>query len=190
MRSGCFFKGLLFLLVLIGAWEGWSWLETKQRRLTEIRTQQSKATEALEKLTEQWAAIERAQTELKALRERENEANQASDKISETERRLTGEIKYLALSMREAVTKVRKAAIDTKVAELKIEGQATLTTARILKITDDSITFLHEDGVANLRVQTKDLPSQFTEMYDLGPSGLARRLQLLESEGAGPKNAR
>ena len=180
MRSGCFFKGLLFLLILVGAWEGWSWLEAKQRRLTEIRTQQSTATEALEKLTEQWAAIERAQTELKALRKRKNEANQASDKISETERRLTGEIKYLALSMREAVTKIRKAAIDTRVNELKLEGRPSLTNARILKITDDSITFLHEDGVANLKLESDQLPETLTRRFDIGPKGITASLERLE----------
>ena len=179
MRSGCFFKGLLFFLVLVGAWEGWSWLEAKKSRLTGVRAQSVTTTETLEKLQKEWKTIEQAQTELKALRKREDKATQTRDRISEQQRRLTGEIKYLALSMQETVGKVRKAAIDTKVAELKIEGQATLTNARILKITDDSITFLHEDGVANLQLKAAELQPEFIAKFDIGPNSIHAKLNRL-----------
>lgn len=180
MRSGCFFKGLLFLLVLIGAWEGWSWLETKKSRLAEIRAQGTKISETMASMQKKWKAIELAQTDLKVLRQHEGRVQKERDKISEQQRRLTGEIKYLALSMREAVTKVRTAAVDTKVEELKLMGRASLTNARILKITDDSITFLHEDGVANLKLESAELPEPLAKKFDIGPSGLSTRLERLD----------
>lgn len=179
MRSGCLLKGLLLLLAIVGVWEACTWFEAKRRRLAEVKAQTVSISGTLADLEKKWKTIKQAQTDLKALRQREDEAHNAQDRISEQRRRLTAEIKYLALSMREAVTKVRKAAIDTRVAELKLEGRASLSNARILKITDDSITFLHEDGVANLKLESEQLPESLTQRFDIGPEGITARLERL-----------
>jgi len=180
MRSGCFLKILLLLVVIVGAWEYWSWIEKTKARVAEIRILSAEVTQRLSERQKTWSEIEQATSEVLALRKREEAANKQRDQLGAQERRLTGDINYLALSMHEAVEKVRKAAIDTKVEELKLEGSESLKNARILKVTDNSITFLHEDGVANIQIETDKLPSDWLQRYDLGSGSVRNGLKRLE----------
>lgn len=180
MRTGCFLKILLLLAVIVGAWEYWSWVEKTKARVVEIRTLLAEVTQMLSERQKTWSEIEQATSEVRALRKREDLAIMRRDQLGAQLRRITGDIKYLSLSMQEAVEKVRKAAIGTQVEELKLEGRESLKNARILKITDNSVTFLHEDGVANIQIETDKLPSEWLQRYDLGSASMRKRLKQLE----------
>lgn len=180
MRTGCFLKILLLLAVIVGAWEYWSWVEKTKARVVEIRTLLAEVNQMLSERQKTWSEIEQATSEVRALRKREDLAIMRRDQLGAQLRRITGDIKYLSLSMQEAVEKVRKAAIGTQVEELKLEGRESLKNARILKITDNSVTFLHEDGVANIQIETDKLPSEWLQRYDLGSASMRKRLKQLE----------
>ena len=85
----------------------------------------------------------------------------------------------LAESLMATVEKVRASALGSIIPDLKLEGRPSLHNAKIFKITDDSISFLHEDGVANLRATTDELPPELVKKYDLGANSLRNRLQTL-----------
>jgi len=185
-----FLKAILMLACVLGGCEYLSKLDRLKAELAEVKELAGPARETAELRKQEWNEIKRAKDKLDALAQREEELRNQKDMLDQKERKLTGEIKYLAASMESTVEKVRKADVGTAMAELKLPERAALQNAKILKIHDDSITFLHEDGVANLKLQAYELPKELIAKYDLGTSGFVKSLQRLEKEIAGPDKIR
>ena len=174
-----FLRGLLILACILGGCEYLSSLDKLNTQLAELKEIASPAQERADRRRQEWNELKQAKDTLDQLVQREKELLDQKDRLDQKERRLTGEIKYLTDSMTGVVAKLRSSAIGTVIPELKLLGRPALRNAKIFKITDDAISFLHEDGVANLRATTEELPLDLVKKYDLGEKSLSQRLQKL-----------
>lgn len=185
-----FLKFLLLLAAVLGGCEYLSRTDKLNAQLGEAHSLVASAKEIAEARRLEWTQLKSARDKLDGTLKRENAAIQQREELDQKQRKLEGEIKYLAASMTDMVAKIRLAAIGSVIQELKLPDGGSLQNTKILKIDDNSISFLHNDGVANLQVSTEKLPQELIEKYDLGPNGLAKTLQLLESEMTGPEKAK
>ena len=185
-----FLKFLLLLAAVLGGCEYLSRTDKLNAQLGEAHSLVASAKEIAEARRLEWTQLKSARDKLDGTLKRENAAIQQREELDQKQRKLEGEIKYLAASMTDMVAKIRLAAIGSVIQELKLPDGGRLQNTKILKIDDNSISFLHNDGVANLQVSTEKLPQELIEKYDLGPNGLAKTLQLLESEMTGPEKAK
>jgi hypothetical protein len=177
-RFGSFLlKALLLVSCTLGGYEYCSRVEQLKIEIADKKNiaQENKA--AVSSLKSLWQERETAQSQIKVLQKREEAELKQRDQIDQLERKLSGEIKYLALSMHDTVEKARAAAVGTMSRELSLLGRPALQNAKILKIEDNAITFMHDDGVANLRLQVDELPPEMIQKFDMGSSGLAKQLR-------------
>jgi len=181
-----FVKALLLLVCVLGGCDYLSKLDKLKTDLAELKTQAAAARETVEMRRQEWSELKAATDKLDQLVQHEAELIKKRDLLDTQERRLTGEIRYLTDSMAAVVEKARSSAIGTVIPELKLPGRPTLHNAKIFKISDDSISFLHEDGVANLNVKTDELPVDFIQRYDLGQKSINKGLQHLMNELTAP----
>ena len=185
-----FLKFLLLLAAVLGGCEYLSRTDKLNAQLGEAHSLVASAKEIAEARRLEWTQLKSARDKLDAALKRENAALQQREELDQKQRKLEGEIKYLAASMTDIVAQIRTAAIGSVIKELKLPDGGSLQNTKILKIDDNSISFLHNDGVANLKVSTEKLPQELIEKYDLGTNGLAKSLQLLEGEMTGPEKAK
>ena len=147
--------------------------------LAEMKARSSDLHETLLVRQQEWTDLKTAKDKLDQLSKHEQELISQRDLLDTKEKKLQVEIKYQADSMATAVEKARTSAIGTLIPELKLLNHPTLYNAKIFKITDDSIAFLHEDGVANLKATAEELPPELQQKYDLGPKSIAHQLAKL-----------
>ncbi|MCB1278374.1 hypothetical protein [Prosthecobacter sp.] len=176
------FKAILLLALVLGGCEYLNRTDKLKERLAELNATLPQLKETAGLRSQEWAELKAAKDKHDALLKREQTELARKDLLDQKQRKLEGEIKYLSASMKTIVEKVRADAIGTTIVELKLPGRPALKNAKILKISDDSITFLHEDGVANLKVKAEELPSEFVQKFDLGPGSISRRLLRLMDE--------
>ncbi len=181
-RFSSLLKALLLITCVLGGYEYLSKLDQLKAELAELKARAETARETAELRRQEWTEIKTAQDKLDKLAARMAEVIRQRDLLDTLERKLTGEIRYLADSMATAVEKARASALGTVIPELRLMGRPALHNAKIFKINDDAIAFLHEDGVANLQVKTDDLPMEFVQKYDLGPKSIHQGLQRLADE--------
>lgn len=181
-RFSSLLKAMLLLACLLAAFEYLSKADKLNEELAELKARAETARETADLRRKEWTEINEAEAKLEQMTAHMENLIRQRDILDTQERRLTGEIKYLAESMTAVVVKARTAATGTVIPELLLEGRTTLHNAKIFKINEDSISFLHEDGVANLRVKTEDLPVEFVQKYDLGPKSIHQGLQRLMDE--------
>lgn len=174
-----FVKALLLLACVLGSCDYLSKLDKLKSDLVELKAQAAAARETAELRRQEWSELKTAKDKLDQLVQHEAELVKKRDLLDTQERRLTGDIRYLTDSMAAVLEKTRSSAIGTVIPELKLTGRPTLHNAKIFKISDDSISFLHEDGVANLNVKTDELPPEFVQRYDLGTKSIAQGLRKL-----------
>lgn len=172
-------KYILLFACLLGGCDYLVKLDHLKKELVDLKAQAATAREAAGQLQQEWQEIKQAKDKLDLLLKREDTLLKQRDLLDTQERRLTAEIKYQADSMVTAVEKTRAAAIGALIPELKLIGRPTLYNAKIFKINDDSISFLHEDGVANLKATAEELPPEYLKKYDLGAQSITRGLQKL-----------
>jgi hypothetical protein len=179
-RLGSFIlKAMLLIACAIGGYEYYSRVERLKIEIADKKNTAQEQKDAAATLKVAWEGIKIVQGQINDLQRREEAALLQRDQIDQLERKLSGEIKYLALSMHDTVEKARAAAVGTMAKEPKLSGRPSLQNAKILKIEDNSITFMHEDGVASLRLQVDELPAEMIHKFDMGSDGLAKRLQHL-----------
>lgn len=191
-RFSSFLKALLLLACIIGGCDYLAKLDKLKTEIAELKTQADTARETAELRRQEWTEIKAAKDKLDQLEARMTEVIRQRDFLDTKERKLTGEIKYMTDSTAAAVENTRTFAIGTVIPELRLPGRAALYNAKIFKINDDSISFLHEDGVANLQARTDELPVEFVQKYDLGPKSIhGSLLRLLDELSASttPKSA-
>lgn len=177
---------MLLLSCVIGGCDYLAKLDKLKADLAELKSQADTARETADLRRQEWTEIKTAKDKLDQLEARMTEVIRQRDLLDAKTRKLTGEIKYMADSMAAAVEKVRSAAIGTVIPELRLPGRSALHNAKIFKINDNSISFLHEDGVANLQAKTDELPMEFVQKYDLGPKSIHGGLQHLVEELSPP----
>ncbi len=181
-RFSTFLKFLLLLAAVLGGCEYLSRTDKLNAQLGDARSLADSTKETVEARRQEWTQLNSAKDKLDAAMNREKAALQQRDELDQKQRKLEGEIKYLAGSMTAIVAKVRSAAIGSEIKELKLPEGGSLQNTKILKIDDDSISFLHNDGVANLTVKAEQLPPEFVQKYDLGPNSISKRLIRLMDE--------
>lgn len=181
-RLSTFLKAIVMLALILGGCEYLSKTDKLKVQLAELQSLAISNRETADVRTQEWNKLKNARDKSDQASKSESLAMKKSDALGQRERKLEGEIKYLAASMTTTVEKVRTAAIGIMIKELKLPDGGTLKNAKILKIEDSSISFLHEDGVANLKVKTEELPKEFVEQYDLGLNSLTKRLQRLDHD--------
>ena len=177
-----FLKALLLLACIIGGCDHLAKLDKLKAELAELKSQADTTRETADLRRQEWTEIKTAKDKLDQLEARMTEVIRKRDLLDTKERKLTGEIKYMADSMAAAVENTRTFAIGTVIPELRLPGRSALHNAKIFKINDDSVSFLHEDGVANLQAKTDELPMEFVQKYDLGPKSIHGGLQHLIDE--------
>lgn len=182
-RLGSFIlKAMLLIACVLGGYEYYSRVEQLKIEVADkknIAQEQKDAAVALKAAREEMTTV---QGQVNDLQRREEAALLQRDQIDQLERKLSGEIKYLALSMLDTVEKARAAAVGAMAKELRLSGRTALQNAKILKIEDDSITFMHEEGVASLRLQVDDLPTEMIRKFDMGGDSISKRLQRLANQ--------
>ncbi|MDI1311404.1 hypothetical protein [Prosthecobacter sp.] len=181
-RFSSLLKAVLLLACLLAAFEYLSKADKLNEELAELKARAETARETADLRRKEWTEINEAKAKLEQMTTHMENLIRQRDILDTQERRLTGEIKYLAESMTAVVVKARTAATGTVIPELLLEGRTTLHNAKIFKINEDSISFLHEDGVANLHVKAEEIPIEFIKKYDLGSDSIIRRLKHLVSE--------
>lgn len=185
-RFSSFLKAMLLLACVIGGCDYLVKLDKLKADLAELKSQADTARETADLRRQEWTEVKTAKDKLDQLEARMTEVIRQRDLLDAKARKLTGEIKYMADSMAAAVENTRTSAIGTVIPELRLPGRTALHNAKILKINDDSISFLHEDGVANLQAKTDELPMDFVQKYDLGPKSIHGGLQHLVEELSPP----
>jgi hypothetical protein len=178
-RLSTFLKALLLFIAVVATGDYFYRLDKLKTELAEKKTQAADARETALLRQQEWTELKSAKDKLDQMLKHEQELIKQRDLLDKTETRLKVEIKYQADSMAATVEKARTAAIGTLIPELKLTGRPTLYNAKIFKITDDAISFLHEDGVANLHATTEELPPDLVQKYDLGPNATVLKLQKL-----------
>ena len=174
-----FLKALLLLACVLGGCEYISKLDKLKAELAELKTHAGTARELVAQRRQEWNELKTAKDKLDKLLEHEAELIKQRDLLDTKERKLAVEIKYLADSMAAVVEKTRSSAIGTVIPELKLSGRPTLHNAKLFKFSDESISFLHSDGVANLKATPDELPPEFVQKYDLGTKSVSQRLRKL-----------
>ena len=117
---------------------------------------------------------------LKSADDRLKAAEQLMADADKKQRQTEGDMNYLVGAMPTIRQKAWEAAIGTEFAELKLENGKVLKSAKIRKVADDSVTFIHAEGIGSIPIA--DLPKELQSRFDLGESSLLRRLeQLAES---------
>ncbi|MBN8417974.1 MAG: hypothetical protein J0L73_03585 [Verrucomicrobia bacterium] len=185
-RFSSLLKALLLFTCILGGCEYLSRLDKLKAELAELKTRSDTVRETAELRRQEWNELKTAKGKLDQVEARMAETLRQRDILDIQDRKLTSEVKYWADSMAAAVENTRASAIGTVIPELRLPGRAALYNAKIFKITDDSISFLHEDGVANLHVKTDELPMEFVHKYDLGPKSIHAGLQRLIGELSPP----
>lgn len=179
IRFSTLLKALLLFACIFGGCDYLSKLDKLKADLADLKSRAAAAQETRAQLQQEWKEIKQAKDQLDVLTKHEEELLKQRDQLDLKERNLTAAIKYLADSMTTAVEQARTAAIGTVIPELKLVGRPTLHNAKIFKINDDSISFIHEDGVANLKASAEELPPEYVLKYDLGVNSVSRALQKL-----------
>lgn len=95
--------------------------------------------------------------------------------ILNKQRKLEVEFNYIVKSMRETVDRIRQKAIGSEFPEIILTNGKILRNAKLRKIEDDSLSFVHSDGIGKTNLEL--LPANIIEMFDLGPNGLALNLE-------------
>jgi outer membrane murein-binding lipoprotein Lpp len=176
------FKALLLLALVLGGCEYLNRTDKLKERLAELNSSLPQLKETAGLRSQEWGELKAAKDKHDAMLKREQAELAKKDQLDQKQRKLEGEIKYLSASMKATVEKARSSAIGTVIPELKLPERSALKNAKILKVSDDSITFLHEDGVANLQVKAEELPAEFVQKYDLGPNSISKGLLRLMGE--------
>lgn len=178
-RFSTFLKFLLVVAAIIGGCDYLSRTDRLSARLSELKSQSLQIRQAVDERKQEWHGLQIASDKVKSILHREQELQKQQDALGQKQRSLEGQIYYLSAAMDEAVKQVRSQAIGTLLPELRIPDREFLRNTRILKIDDNSITFLHQDGVANLHLESSSLPQDMVVKYDLGESGISRHLHQL-----------
>ncbi|HRH96765.1 MAG TPA: hypothetical protein PLB55_12560 [Prosthecobacter sp.] len=181
-RFSTFLKFLLLLAAVLGGCEYLSRTDKLNAQLDDARSLAASTKETVETRRQEWTQLKSARDKLDAALKREKETLQQRDELDQRQRKLEGEIKYLAGSMSEFVAQVRAADIGSEIKELKLPEGGRLQNAKILKIDNGSISLLHENGVASLRVSADELPADLVKKFDLGTNSIAERLQQLNNQ--------
>ncbi len=181
-RFSTVIKALLMFACILGGCEYLSQLDKLKAELAELKAQAGPLRETKDLRRQEWSELKAAKDKQDQLMRHEAELLKKRDLLDTQERKLTGQIKYLAASMTAAVEKARSMAIGTVFPELNLPGHPTLHNAKIFKINDDSISFLHEDGAANLHIKAEELPVELVQKYDLGLKSIHKALQRLRAE--------
>ncbi|MFC5454647.1 hypothetical protein [Prosthecobacter fluviatilis] len=181
-RFSTLLKALLFFACVLGGCDYLHTLDKLKSDLADLKAEADTAREIAELRKQEWTELKAAKDKLAQVNARLAEINRQRDLLDARERKLTGEVKYMADSLAAAVEKVRSSDIGTVIPELRLIGRPALHNAKIFKINDDSISFLHEDGVANLQVKSDELPQDYVLKYDLGPKSIHNGLNRLISE--------
>jgi hypothetical protein len=189
-RFSILIKALLVFACILGGCEYLSQLDNLKAELAELKAQAGPLRETEDLRRQEWTKLKAAKDKLDQLMQHEAKLHKQRDLLDTQERKLTGEIKYLAGSMTAAVEKARSSAIGTVFPELKLPGHPTLHNAKIFKINDDSISFLHEDGAANLHVKAEELPVELVQKYDLGLKSIHKALLRLKGDLEAPGPAK
>ena len=189
-RFSSFLKALLLLACIIGGGGYLVKLDKLKAELAELKSLADTARETADLRHQEWTEIKTAKDKLDQLESRMTEVNRQRDLLDTKERKLTGELKYMAASMAVAVENTRKFAIGTVLPELRLPGRSALHNVKIFKINDDSVSLLHEDGVANLQAKTDELPLEIVQKYDLGPKSIHGGLQHLIDELSPPPTSK
>ncbi|WP_395744453.1 hypothetical protein [Prosthecobacter sp.] len=181
-RLNSLIKALLLLACILGGCDYLSTLDKLKAELADLNARNAVARETLELRRQEWTELKAAKDKLDQLLKHEQDLIRQRELLDTQDRRLTADVKYLADSMTVLVEKVRTSAIGAVIPELKLANRPPLHQAKIFKITDDSISFLHEEGAANLKVLPEELPPELVQKYDLGPKSISLRLRNLLKE--------
>ncbi len=179
-------KPLLLLVLVLGGCEYLSRIDKLKLQVVDLQTVAAQTKETAGLRMQELTQLKSAKDKFDEADKRKKSALLERDALNQKQRKLESEIKYLAASMVETVDKVRATAKGSVIAELKLPERESLHDARILKIDEGSISFLHQDGVANLRLKTEELPIELVKKFDMGPNGIGKRLQRLEADMKSP----
>ncbi len=90
-------------------------------------------------------------------------------------RKVEGEIKYAAESIKNAVDKARSNAPGTELGDVTLSNGKVLRNAKVRAVEADSISFIHADGIGMISADL--LPAPLIEQYDLGAGALVPQME-------------
>lgn len=125
--------------------------------------------------------IQSAEARMKTLEQTQADADKK-------QRSVEGDLKYWIGAMPAIRQKVWQAAASSKLGDVTLQSGKILINAEIRKVEDDSISFIHSEGIGSITLES--LPKDLIARFDLGGSSLVRQFaQFQESLVEKPKDA-
>lgn len=138
---------------------------TTRQQIIEARGRVSSQNEAM------LQKLKLAQAKLQAAEKKQSDADTK-------QRLIEGDLKYLVKSMPSTVQKVRDGAMGKEYPELKLLNGKVLKGAKMRKVEDLSISFIHSEGIGS--IPAEDLPTEMLAQFDVGDNSIVKRLNKLE----------
>lgn len=174
-----FIKIILFLAAVGGAFYGadcYHKIEKAKSELLQLRPELFQTQESLTYGKDAWIKYE-------ALKNKADQAAATTATLKQQQE--TGEQKLktalseftvLAASMNDAATKVRTNEAGLTFPEIKLTDGRVLTDAKVRKIEETQVSFMHSAGMGN--VPASQLPPALQDQFDLGASSLTSAIDV------------
>ncbi len=155
-------------------------VDDANRSLQDIKDKLTQMRESVKHIKGEWERVEGNINRAQAAQAKSTPFATKRDELQSKYRGLEGDFKYLVKSMRTIVDKARVDGVGASYPEIKLSNGKILKDAKIRKIEESQITFIHADGSG---VVTFDLlPDEISGKFDLGPNGLANSLAAAEKD--------
>ncbi len=153
-------------------------VDDANRSLQETKGKLTQMRESVKHIKGEWERIEAFISRAQMAEARSAPFSAKKEEMQKRFRGFEGEFKYLVKSMRSLVDNARTIGVGSSYPEIKLHNGKVLKDAKILKIDDGQINFIHSDGVGMVAYDL--LPDDICEKFDLGPNGLANSLAAAE----------
>lgn len=182
MSLSTFWKLSIYLTIIGSAYSGWQYYSNVQKArvdVAQLTDQLNQSREFLQYQKQSWDKIEAARARLAEATAKKSALLQKKEELEVKSRSLEGEFKYLVKSTAEAVEKARVGGVNLTYPEVKLTDGKILKDAKIRKVEDRQISFIHTDGIGSIPYDL--LPDELRTKFDMGNSSLAVELATLEN---------
>ncbi len=182
MEDGRFWPPIIIIALAVAGLFGFRYLEqvdAANNALVDTQLALRQAKESLEGRKELGAVVDVAAQKLVLAKQKQKDAEQAQIEADKKQRLVEGDLRYTIKSMNEAVEKIRADAVGCEITEVVLLNGTVFKNAKIRKVDDNSISFLHSIGISSVPVE--QIPLEFVEKFDMGPRSIVAQLEQLEA---------
>lgn len=174
-----FVKLILFLAAVGGAFYGadcWHKIDRAKTELQELRPELSQTLESLAYSKDAWVKYEALKIKADQAAATTASLKQQQESGEKNLKTALAEFTVLAASMNDAATKVRTSGASLTIPEIKLTDGRILKDAKVRKIEETQVSFMHSAGMGNVPVA--QLPPSLLEQLDLGANSLTSAIDV------------